>query len=83
MKYVYRLDITYPEVDPRHPPDAWVCDMQDWGREDEWFHWPQERQFLSLKGAKNRAERLVRYGCIVEIERALIGEFTRLGTSKP
>ncbi len=45
--YVYRLAIEYPEVDYHHPPDAWVCDMQDWGREGEWFSWPQERRFLS------------------------------------
>ena len=78
MSYVYRLVVEYPEIDHHHPPDEWVCDMQDWGREGEWFSWPQERRFLSRRAAQNRADRLIRYGCTVTIQRAPTGQWENI-----
>lgn len=78
--YVYRLDITYPEgFGPgEHPwgwyPEGW--DAADFiintpeGPDYPTFSWPQERRFLSRKGAENRAERLRGYGCAVEVVRS-------------
>jgi hypothetical protein len=32
--------------------------------------WPQTRRYLSLSGAKKRADLLRRYGCVVGIQRS-------------
>lgn len=61
--YVYSLVIDYPDVDDEV--------MEKWSditmTEPEYFKWPQERRFLSKKGAEDRASLLRDLKCYVDI----------------
>jgi hypothetical protein len=77
--YVYRLDVTYPpgSQEPGWEPPGWDAleSDTDWfvDRYDEmrWVGWPQNRLYLSPRGAKRRADLLCKYGATVEIVRSM------------
>ncbi len=72
--YAYRLIVEYPEgVDYMNPPELWERDDDP---DSPGFSWPRDRRYLSLSGAKKRADLLRRYGCVVGIQRSERIEWT-------
>lgn len=79
--YAYRLIVEYPEgVDWTNPPHLWLEDRGEEGPPDGdrvlYFDWPKRRHYLSMSGAKKRADLLRRYGCVVGIQRSESIEWT-------
>jgi hypothetical protein len=72
--YAYRLIVEYPPgVDYMNPPELWERDDDP---DSPGFAWPRDRRYLSLSGAKKRADLLRRYGCVVGIQRSERIEWT-------
>lgn len=67
--YAYRLEVEYPHgIDWSNPPKLWE---EEYGSEPlNSFSWPAHRHYLSMSGARKRAELLRRYGCVVGIQRS-------------
>lgn len=73
--YLYRLDVTYPEISGSLLA-IWdgLCEEMGWVAGDGGtrpFSWPAERRFLSHAGAQNRKRLLERLGASVTIVRSL------------
>lgn len=67
--YAYRLEVDYPDgIDWSNPPHLWEQPSDD--PEAPGFSWPRTRNYLSLSGARKRADLLRRYGCVVGIQRS-------------
>lgn len=75
--YAYRLVVEYPAgVDSLNPPHLWEQEYGDDPITARSFQWPQTRRYLSISGAKKRADLLRRYGCVVGIQRSERIEWT-------
>lgn len=70
--YAYRLVVEYPDgIDWTNPPKLWQEDRDEGGIDpDLTFSWPARRHYLSMSGARKRADLLRRYGCVVGIQRS-------------
>ncbi|GAB3251800.1 hypothetical protein [Kineosporia babensis] len=74
---VYRLKVTYPEMPAPGwveselfegwEPEGWEADPRNFEGEQA-FYWPPVRNFLSLNGARWRADLIEKYGATVVIE---------------
>jgi hypothetical protein len=74
--YVYRLVVDLPDgVDWANPPEAWLEEHGVYGghydEDPPRFSWPARRNYLSPKGAREAADRLISYGAHVTIRRSL------------
>lgn len=66
---VYRLVVDYPDR-PVIDEDAHAFAAPVFPWDEEGFHWPQNRCYLSLTGAQRRAALFERYGANVVIVRS-------------
>lgn len=82
-RYIYMLRITYPPDGVPVIPESWDKNEENWfynrvnwksmveqHTQNDGFHWPKNRAYLTLEGAQNRVDMFTKYGAEVEIIRS-------------